>query len=81
MATKKKAATEETTAATEATVDTAVSNERTFKLSSLQKYCRKLFGVSTTTFVGATNSLDKGGLYTVEEIKSTIEKWCKKEVK
>lgn len=82
MASKKNAATEETTAATEVTVaaDTAANAERTYKLSTLQKYSRKLFGVSTSTFAGATSHIEDKP-YTVNEIKSIIEAWCKKEVK
>jgi len=77
MATKKQAATAEATAAGGGT---NVSAEPTFKPSALQKYCRKLFGVSTATFVGATTGIaDKE--YTVNEMKGIIEEWCRQEVK
>lgn len=77
MTTKKAAATAEATAAT---VDANASVEPTYKLSALQKHCRKLFGVSAATFVGATTGIaDKE--YSVNELKSIIEKWCRQEVK
>jgi len=61
------------------TVEATAANEPKYSLDVLQKHCRKLFGVPTVVFVGATTGMT--GEYTVEEIKSIIEKWCKKEVK
>lgn len=54
-------------------------NEPVFSLESLQKHCKKLFGVSTVTFVGATHGIEQRG-YTVEEVKNIITKWCRQEV-
>jgi hypothetical protein len=54
---------------------TAEKQVNTYPLSILRKECRKLFDVSTSTFDGATYGLDQSQKYTVEEMKSTIEKW------
>lgn len=48
-------------------------------LAELRKSCAN-FGVSASTFDGATSDLI-GGEYTVEEIKKHINEWKKKEVK
>lgn len=50
-----------------------------FPIKKLQANCKKLFGVSTCTFAGATAGMT--GEYTIEEIKTHIEKWRRKEVK
>lgn len=50
-----------------------------FPIKKLQANCRKLFGVSTCTFAGATAGMT--GEYTIDEIKTHIEKWCRTEVK
>lgn len=50
-----------------------------YSVEQLQGNCRKLFGVSTSTFVGATHKMT--GKYTVEEMKAHIEAWKKKGVK
>lgn len=50
-----------------------------FPIEKLAANCRRLFGVSTCTFAGATHGLT--GEYTVEEMKKHIEKWRKQEVK
>lgn len=47
-----------------------------YPLESLAKNSRKLFGVSSCTFAGATAGLS--GSYTMAEIKSIIEEWCGK---
>jgi hypothetical protein len=39
----------------------------------------KLFGVTPSTFDGATVGLT--GKYTIEEMQTTIDSWLKKEVK
>lgn len=41
--------------------------------------CRTLFGVSASTFAGATAGMS--GDYSVAEMKDHINKWLKKEVK
>lgn len=50
-----------------------------FTVEKLQANCRELFGISTSTFAGATYGMT--GTYTVEEMKAHIEAWRKKEVK
>ncbi len=58
---------------------TGVATPRKFELRKLRKNCQALFGVSTSTFVGATTGMH--GRYSVEEIKAHIEAWKKKGVK
>ncbi len=50
-----------------------------FTVERLRVNCRKLFGVSDSTFAGATNGMS--GLYTIEEMKSHIEAWGREGVK
>jgi len=65
---------------TDDTVEATAAGEKKYRLEVLQKHCRKLFGVPTTAFVGATVGL-KDGEYTVTHIKGIIEKWCRTEAK
>lgn len=51
---------------------------RKFPIKRLQANCMELFGVSASTFAGATYSMI--GEYTVEEMKAHIEAWKKKGV-
>jgi len=51
-----------------------------YQLSKLRANAETLFGVSASTFAGATAKLHDGE-YTVKEIKEVIEAWQKKEVK
>ena len=55
--------------------------EQTYTLEKLRANCKKLFGVSTTTFAGATAALPNKKQYTVAEIKKVIDEWLKKEAK
>lgn len=50
-----------------------------FPLEKLRANCKKLFGITTHEFVGATYGMT--GEYTVEEVKAQIEKWRGMEVK
>ena len=50
-----------------------------FTVKKLGANCRQLFGVSTSTFAGATYGMT--GKYTVEEMRAHIEAWKKKGVK
>lgn len=59
--------------------ETAAATEPKFPVSRLREKCFVLFGVTTSTFDGATYGLD--GEYTVEEMKDKIAKWQNKEVK
>lgn len=51
-----------------------------YQLSKLRDNCEKIFGVSACTFAGATAKLSDG-MYTIDEVKSAIEKWQKKGAK
>jgi len=54
--------------------------EPKYTLEKLKEHSVKLFGVSESTFIGATTRLtDKE--YSVSEIRNTIEKWKSKEAK
>lgn len=50
-----------------------------FTIEKLKQNCLSIFGVSTSTFVGATYGMT--GKYTVEEMKTHIETWKKEAVK
>jgi hypothetical protein len=51
-----------------------------FSVAKLRENCKKLFGVTTSTFDGATYNIENKD-YTVAEMKKIIEDWKKKEVK
>lgn len=72
MATKRKA-----TVVTKAAPKEAAAQK--FTVEKLMANCRQLFGVSTSTFAGATYGMT--GKYTVEEMRAHIEDWKKKGVK
>ncbi len=55
-------------------------SEQRYSLENLQRHCRELFGVPTVTFAGATAGIEQRE-YTVGEIKSIIDEWCRKVVK
>ena len=55
--------------------------EPSFKLEKLREHCLEIFGITSSTFDGATFELDKERQYTKAEIKAQIEAWSKKEVK
>lgn len=78
MAKTKSTATPEATAAPETTAAPAKAGPK-YSIEVLGKNCRTLFGVSTSTFAGAT--LGMKGKYSVEEMKTYLEKWKKVEVK
>ena len=50
-----------------------------YAIKKLQAHCQQLFGVSLSTFVGATYGMTEE--YTIEEMKTHIETWKKKGVK
>lgn len=50
-----------------------------FTVGKLRENCLTLFGVTTSTFDGATHGLD--GEYTVEEMNKKIAEWQNKEAK
>ena len=58
---------------------TPVIAENKYTIEKLRANCLTLFGVTSSTFDGATHGLNDE--YSVEEIKKIIEKWNKKEAK
>lgn len=53
------------------------AKEKKVPIAKLRRSCVKLFGVTPSTFDGATVGLD--GKYTVEEMKAMIDTWLNKE--
>lgn len=53
--------------------------EKKIPIEKLRRSCLKLFGITPSTFDGATVGLT--GSYTVKEIEAIIKKWLNKEVK
>ena len=49
-----------------------IKAKQKFPLAKLQEHCYELFGVTTSTFAGATNG--KTGDYTIDEIKKFLYK-------
>lgn len=56
-----------------------VTEEKKFQLEELKKNCMKLFGVTSSTFAGATANIPDGE-YSIQEIKQHIETWKEQEV-
>lgn len=46
-----------------------------FEIDRLRQDCKKLFGISPSTFEGAVFGLE--GQFTVEEMRTHINKWMK----
>lgn len=78
MAVKKETATAEQATVEEPATKTA-AEEKKFPIEKLAANCRKLFGVSSSTFAGATAGMT--GKYSVAEMKAHIEKWGRTEAK
>ena len=55
--------------------ETPVQNEPVFTIEQLRQDCRTLFGVSASTYDGATATLS--GEYTVQQMREHIETWLK----
>lgn len=53
--------------------------EKKYSVEKLGEHCKKLFGVSSCAYAGATAGMT--GEYTVAEMKAYIEKWRRTEVK
>lgn len=53
------------------------SQEPVFFLAQLQSNCNPLFGVSPSTFIGATAALNKTEQYTKQKIDTCIKDWLK----
>lgn len=61
------------------TIEKAEKKPQKYSIEKLQANCHRIFGISTSAFAGATYGLT--GDYTVDEIKTHIQKWSKKGVK
>ena len=61
------------------TTETTVQ-ETKYKLSKLRENSKELYGVSKSTFDGATVGLDAEKEYSKAEVKSAIEIWLKKPI-
>lgn len=61
------------------TTDAAGVQAVKFPISVLRKNCVNLFGITTSTFDGAT--FGKTGEYSVKEMQSMIKEWGEREVK
>lgn len=48
---------------------------RKIPIEKLRRSCVKLFGVTPSTFDGATGGIPEGSKYTVEEMQARIDKW------
>lgn len=57
----------------------SASAEPRFTLEKLRENCNQLFGVTDSTFAGASAGLN--GEFTVNEMKSIISVWLKKEAR
>lgn len=57
-----------------------IEKDQKYGLDALRKNCMELFGVTCSTFDGATNLCSRG-LYTIKEVAVMIEMWTKKGVK
>ena len=55
--------------------ETPIQNEPVFTIEQLRPDCRTLFGVSVSTYDGATATLS--GEYTVQQMREHIETWLK----
>lgn len=69
-----------TSAATEATETTSTEKkaERKIPIEKLRRSCVKLFGITPSTFDGATVGMD--GKFTVTEMQTHITEWLNKPV-
>ncbi len=48
---------------------------RKIPIEKLRRSCVKLFGVTPSTFDGATVGIQPGSKYTIEEMQAHIDKW------
>lgn len=68
------------TKATKTDADTSAAAAVKYPLDKLRQNALAVFGVTTSTFAGATSDLPDGE-YSIEEIKSKISDWRKKGAK
>ena len=57
----------------------AKPEEPTFTIEQLRPDARVLFGVSQSTYDGATASIDREQTFTVDGMRQHIERWLKEE--
>lgn len=57
------------------------NDEIVYEYSQIRKDCLKLFGITTSTFDGATTDINKQNSYTIQEVQDVINNWLKKEVR
>ena len=60
-------------------VAAAKSAEPTFTAAQLRPSARKLFGISQSTYDGATDGVGPDEQFTVEAMREHINKWLKEE--
>ena len=60
-------------------VSEVIASEPKFPIEKLRSNCVALFGVTSSTFDGATHGLN--GEFTVDEMKNVINKWQKTAIK
>ena len=53
--------------------------EPTFSVEQLRPSARNLFGISQSTYDGATASIDREQTFTVDGMRQHIERWLKEE--
>lgn len=63
------------------TAGPAAKRVKRIPVDRLRRSCVKLFGISPSTFDGATVGIDPNGKYSVEEMQNIIDNWLKREVK
>lgn len=64
---------------TTATSKPVAKSEPRFTVAQLRPSARNLFGVSQSTYDGATASIDGEKTFTVTEMRNHIERWLKEE--
>ena len=61
----------------EASVKPEVKTDPVFTVEQLRPSARTLFGISQSTYDGATASIDGEQMFTVDEMRKHIDKWLK----
>ena len=57
----------------------SAKSEPVFTVAQLRPYARTIFGISQSTYDGATASIGEDQMLTVEEMRNHIERWLKEE--
>lgn len=58
----------------------AKTAEIKYSLANLRKCSKKLFGIGSAAFDGATAGLDSSKTYSIEEAKAAVTEWLSKPV-